>query len=442
MKSSPSLFFKTYFGLFHFIAEKRLAARDLSPTTIHIILTIVLTTCILMWAYVILAYTSLTSSTPFVVGAIASAAHLFSPLILRYSKSAATVGNILLFAGMVHQATFSYFTGGFLSPTLIWYGILPMLGGLIDGKRGLIIWGLSTLIIPLCYLSLELYGYSFPNEITTNGRLVSQMLIVFGWIFLSTTIISVFIYMKSTSEKLLAVQGKKIDDLVRVLFHDLANPLGRISIGLNITKKNDNPDQTQRGIDIASQATEAMIEITQNVRKMYAISKGKADMDLVPFSLVEGIQYVRKVCGEELEKKKIIIDFDQEKYRDIFVQVEPVSFKNQVLCNLISNAIKFSGEGKTITITAEVIQKKYIQICIADEGIGMPNSILTNLFDINSKTSRTGTRGETGTGFGMHIMKSFMEMYEGEVTVESIERTKDNPRSGTTFKLLLRGPCL
>jgi signal transduction histidine kinase len=438
MKSSPSLFFKTYYGLFNFIAEKRLAARDLSATTIHIILTIVLTTSILMWAYVILAYISLTSPNPFVVGAIASATHLFSPLILRYSKSAATVGNIILFSGMVHQATFSYYTGGFLSPTLIWYGILPMLGGLIDGKRGLIIWGLSTLIIPLCYLSLELYGYSFPNEITTNGRLVSQTLIVFGWIFLSTTIISVFIYMKSTSEKLLAVQGKKIDDLVRVLFHDLANPLGRISIGLNITKKNDNPDQTQRGIDIASQAAEAMIEITQNVRRMYAISKGKADMDLIPFSLVEGIKYVRKVCAEDLEKKKIIIDFDHERYLGLHVLVEPVSFKNQVLCNLISNAIKFSGEGKIITITASKPHKDYVEICITDEGIGMPPKLLSQLFDINSKTSRTGTRGETGTGFGMHIMKSFMEMYEGEVSVESLEKTEQNPKSGTTFKLLLK----
>ena len=442
MKSPPSIFFKTYFGLFNFIAAKRLAERDLSATTIHIILTIVFTTSILMWAYVILAYTSLSSPIPFVIGAMASVVHLFSPVILRYSKSVATLGNTLLFSGMVHQATFSYYTGGFFSLTLIWYGILPMLGGLIGGKRGLLIWGLSPLIIPLCYLTLELYGYNFPNEITANGRLISQMLIVFGWILLSTIIISVFMSMKNSSETLLASQGKKVDDLVRVLFHDLANPLGRISIGLNITKKNDNPDLTQRGIDIVSQATEAMIEITHNVRKLYAINKGKADMNLVLFPFAEGIQYVRKVCAEDLEKKKIILDFDQEKYKDLQVLVEPVSFKNQVLCNIISNAIKFSPEGKTITITAEEIQKEHIQISIADEGIGMPSQILTKLFDINSKTSRTGTQGETGTGFGMHIMKTFMEMYDGEVKVESFEKTQDNPKSGTTFKLLLKSTWL
>jgi signal transduction histidine kinase len=289
---------------------------------------------------------------------------------------------------------------------------------------------------------LELYGYNFPNEITANGRLISQMLIVFGWILLSTIIISVFISMKTSSETLLASQGKKVDDLVRVLFHDLATPLGRISIGLNITKKNDNPDLTQRGIDIVSQATEAMIEITHNVRKLYAINKGKADINLVLFPFAEGIQYVRKVCAEDLEKKKIILDFDQEKYQDLQVLVEPVSFKNQVLCNIISNAIKFSPEGKTITITAEEIQKEHIQISIADEGIGMPSQILKKLFDINSKTSRTGTQGETGTGFGMHIMKTFMEMYDGEVKVESVEKTQDNPKSGTTFKLLLKSTWL
>jgi signal transduction histidine kinase len=264
------------------------------------------------------------------------------------------------------------------------------------------------------------------------------MLLVFGWIFLSTSIISVFIYMKLKSEELVAAQGKKIDDLVRVLFHDLSNPLGRIAIGLNITKKNDNPDQTQRGIDIAAQATEAMIEITQNVRRMYAISKGKADMNLTSFSLVEGIKYVRKVCGDDLDRKKMTIEFDPDLYQDFNILVEPVSFKNQVLCNLISNAIKFSSEGKAIRISASRPHKEYIEIVISDEGIGMPPQILANLFDINSKTSRTGTLGETGTGFGLHIMKSFMEMYDGEVTVESVEGNLQNTKSGTTFKLLLK----
>ncbi len=62
-----------------------------------------------------------------------------------------------------------------------------------------------------------------------------------------------------------------------------------------------------------------------------------------------------------------------------------LSFKNQVLCNLISNAIKFSSEGKTIRISASRPHKEYIEIVISDEGIGMPPQILAHLFDINSK---------------------------------------------------------
>jgi signal transduction histidine kinase len=68
----------------------------------------------------------------------------------------------------------------------------------------------------------------------------------------------------------------------------------------------------------------------------------------------------------------------------------------------------------------------------------MPKVLQDQLFDINKKTSRTGTSGETGTGFGMHIMKSFVEMYGGEIFIESQER-KENQNSGTTIKLSLKG---
>jgi signal transduction histidine kinase len=436
-----SPFKQAYFKLYQFIAIKRLEAQDTRPAAIHTFLTIVLTTSLLMWSYSLVALTTINSYIPGIVGTLCSLIHLLSPLIFRVSKSTTWAGNVMLTAGMIHQGTFSYYTGGFAAHTLIWFGILPMLGGLINGRKGTTTWTIATTTMALLMLGLQIYGHVFPNIISENGRLLAQMLLVFGWIFLSSTIITVFIVMKDQSEQLLGLQSKKIDDLVRVLFHDLANPLGRISIGLNITKKYENPEQTQRGIDIASQATEAMIEITQNVRKMYAMSKGKADMDIQPFLLNEGIEYVRKVCHDEMEKKKITLHYDEKAFKNLNVMVEQVSFKNQVLCNIISNSIKFSSEGKSIYITAKPLNAEFVEIIIKDEGIGMPPSILENLFEINRKTTRAGTKGEMGTGFGMHIMKSFMEMYEGNVQVESQEGT-EGKSSGSLFKLRLKYNCI
>ena len=175
-----------------------------------------------------------------------------------------------------------------------------------------------------------------------------------------------------------------------------------------------------------------MVNITQNVRKVYAAKKAKAENELCLCSVAEAIDHVRGLYLLELTKKNLSIDFDSSNFHDSKVLVEPVSFKNQVLGNLISNAIKFSPPNSVITIEISADQKGYLCLGIADQGIGIPSTILKNLFDLNKKTTRPGTEGETGTGFGLHVVRSFVEMYQGQIFVESAENV------GTKIKLILK----
>lgn len=427
-KNSPVL--RWYLPLYRWVAASRLGQNDIDPRAIHTTLVVVLTTAILMWGYAFLAYYTIDSALPGLVGFTCSLIHLLSPLLYRYSNNAYLVGNVLLGAGMIHQGTFTYYTGGFMSNILIWYGILPLFGGIIGGRRGAITWFGFTLFISLTFFILHLNDYPFPHLISPLGEVWSQVMLVFGWIFLSSTVVIVYTGLREHTEKILHQQGQKIDDLFRVLFHDLANPLGRISIGLSIAQRNFPKDEPNRGLEIARLASDSMLEITQNIRKMYAVSKGKANVDLVKLPLNSAVDYITKIYAAELEKKKISIQYNFEKYSGINVLVEPVSFNNQVLGNVISNAIKFSPENSSITITAELTPEKLIKIEIRDNGIGIPPELINQLFDLNKKTTRQGTHGETGTGFGMHILKSFVEMYGGQVEIESTE--------GTTVRIFLR----
>ena len=86
---------------------------------------------------------------------------------------------------------------------------------------------------------------------------------------------------------------------------------------------------------------------------------------------------------------------------------ENTSLVNSVLNNLLTNAIKFSYPNSKIIITSES-KKKNIQVCVQDFGIGMPSVLLNNIFDVSKSTSRLGTNGENGTGFGMPLIKKFM----------------------------------
>lgn len=424
-----------YFHIFHFVAKNRLKRNDIHPREIHTQLVVVLTTGLLMWGYAFLAWFTINSPVPGLVGFAASAIHLASPLLFRFTRNSYIPLNVLLAAGALHQGTFAFYTGGFNSNILIWYGILPMLGGVCAGRKGAITWTLITVMVATVFFLLFLNGYEFPHLISTKGFVWAQSFLVFGWIFLSSSIVIVYAGLREHSEKLLQEQGQKIDDLFRVLFHDLANPLGRITIGLSIAKRQLEKGESNRGLEIASSAADSMMDITQNIRKMYAVRKGKANVDLSLTSLNSAVEYVQKIFTNELERKKLVLFYEYEKLAEVKVLVEPVSFKNQVLGNLVSNAIKFSPAGSTISISAQKGSNGTVIVTVKDQGIGIPETIKSQIFDINKKTSRPGTEGEQGSGFGMNIMKSFVDMYGGEIEIVSGEK----PGTGTIIKLFLKG---
>lgn len=436
LKSVKAL--RWYFRLYFYVAQERLKKNDIDSREIHTHLVVVLSTGVLMWAYAFVAFFCINSPIPGIIGFTCALTHLLSPLIFKITNRSIIATNVLLTAGIIHQATFAFFSGGFDSNIIIWFGILPMIGGVISGRKGGLTWLVLTLFVALIYFVLQLSGFEFPYLISKQGRVLSQALLVFGWIFLSSTIVIVYAELRRNTEDLLHQQSKKIDDLFRVLFHDLANPLGRIAIGLSIAKRNLPDGENNRGLEIAKLASDSMMEITQNIRKMYAVSKGKANVDLIHTHLNVAVSYIMKVYASELDKKKIKLTYHFEKNEGLQLLVEPVSFNNQVLGNIISNAIKFSPHNSEIIITAYPVTQDTFAVEIKDNGIGMPQILIGQLFDLNKKTSRPGTNGESGTGFGMHIMKSFVEMYGGELQIESMEAKADIP-SGTTIKIILKG---
>lgn len=440
MRLIDSPILKWYFHLFQFVAKTRIKENDIDLRDVHTTLVMVLSTGLFMWAYALLAYFTISSPVPGLVGIICATVHLLSPLLYRYFNRSYCVSNIGLFAGVIHQGTFTYYTGGFMSHVLIWYGIIPVLGGVISGKKGATTWLIITLFISTIFFILHMTGYQFPNLISKDGELWTHALLVFGWIILSSTIVIVYAGLRENTERILQQQGKKIDDLFRVLFHDLANPLGRISIGLTIAERTLPESQTNRGLEIAKTASESMLEITQNIRKMYAVSKGKANVDLSMTTLNSTMDYIKRVYSPELDKKNIQLHYDYNKNKDVRLLVEPVSFNNQVIGNIVSNAIKFSPANGEIHINTYSAENETVIVEIKDNGIGIPKSLVAQLFDISKKTTRPGTDGEPGTGFGMHIMKSFVEMYGGQVQIDSVESINGAP-SGTTVKLILKGKC-
>jgi two-component system sensor histidine kinase VicK len=115
----------------------------------------------------------------------------------------------------------------------------------------------------------------------------------------------------------------------------------------------------------------------------------------------------------------------------LFAPLHPEKF-GRVLDNLLSNALKFTPAGGTVTISGEELEGK-ARLRVRDTGIGIPGKLLGNLFDKFNPTRRAGLQGETTTGLGLFIAKQIVQLHGGDIWVESRER------EGTSFFIELPG---
>ncbi len=120
-----------------------------------------------------------------------------------------------------------------------------------------------------------------------------------------------------------------------------------------------------------------------------------------------------------------------------FVLADAKILANHVFNNLISNAIKFSYPDSSIVVTVHR-QGDRITIQVTDRGIGMPPELVASLFDLDAKTTRPGTDGEPGTGFGMRTVKSFMDLFGGQIEISSTPESLRPNDHGTTVGIRLR----
>ena len=114
--------------------------------------------------------------------------------------------------------------------------------------------------------------------------------------------------------------------------------------------------------------------------------------------------------------KNITLNFDASHSQGVVNVDEPKL--QQVISNVLSNALKFTSFGGRIDVTAKRTDG-HLSITIRDSGIGMDGEQIRDLFVKFSPSRRTGTEGEKGIGLGMTIIKQFVDLHQGSISVNS-----------------------
>ncbi len=224
-------------------------------------------------------------------------------------------------------------------------------------------------------------------------------------------------------------KNRTIGELLQIVTHDLSNPIGVILNDVRHLKDLSDPQQAKRVKRISDSANLAH-GLIDCVREWQRIESQGVKLEFS--NLLSEIQRSVAVLDPRLQSKEIKLEI--EIAPDLETMVEKRSFSLSVISNLLSNAIKFSHPGGKIQISAEV-HAGLLQLRISDQGVGIPPSDLTKLFDAGKSQSRIGTAGEQGTGFGLSIVKRLMDAYEGSVSVNSVAEIDSPDSHGTIITL-------
>ena len=231
---------------------------------------------------------------------------------------------------------------------------------------------------------------------------------------------------KAYNDKLNEFANKK-NSILNILSHDLAGPLGSIqNLSALITRKTkaiEDPEVKKWLSLIEEISKKSVLMIQEFVKKEFVESAGVA-----LFKKRVNLTQIFKSINEEYQQKKEELDqtfIFNTVNKPIFVEIDESKFF-QAINNLISNAIKFTPAGGTITLSLED-RKTTVHIVVADNGIGIPEKFHANLFDKFNNASRIGLKGEPSVGLGMSIIKTIIDWHDGKIWFESEEN------KGTTF---------
>ncbi|MDZ7764179.1 MAG: ATP-binding protein [Melioribacteraceae bacterium] len=235
---------------------------------------------------------------------------------------------------------------------------------------------------------------------------------------------------KKFSEELKELNTTK-DKFFSIIAHDLKNPFITI-LGFSdilLSDYNELQDEERKYyITEMDKSAKLSHNLLQNLLQWSRAQTGRIDYNPKKIDLAEIInenfQLVNNTAGEKGIRLKHHLD------KSLFVFADE-DMLNTVLRNLLTNAIKFSNQKSEIEVKAEAFDEDYIEVSVADSGVGMNNEILKNLFTLDTTNSKPGTSGETGTGLGLILCKEFVEKHGGKIRVDS------KPEEGSTFSFTL-----
>lgn len=215
--------------------------------------------------------------------------------------------------------------------------------------------------------------------------------------------------------------------------HEIRTPINGIAGMASLLSQNPSPEERETYLNAIRHSAENLKVIINDILDLAAIESGKLRFEKIGFNMMDLLPSLVSTFTYQAKEKKIDLSYEIDEKLNKILLGDPVRL-NQILINLISNAVKFTHAG-SIQIKCYPAKESrgvcWVKIEVRDTGIGIPQEKLNTIFESFSQADESVTRRYGGTGLGLTIVRQLVELQNGKIHVVSRENV------GSTFMVTI-----
>lgn len=324
------------------------------------------------------------------------------------------------------------FSGGIESGMPLWIVLGIIFSSLvITGKKAILIFIINI----TGFISVLIFSFIHPEFVHPMATMKDEIIDIGSTVIIVSLIMCVvliynnYAHQKQKKQIFEAMQAAKKatqakTDFLSHMSHDIRTPMNTIVGFTELAKKNiKNPVKLKDTLEKVSLSSTHLLNLLNEVLDMSKIESGKLSIAEENCSITEIIQNVCQIMQNECTVKNISLKTDLSMIDDDVISCDKLRV-NQILINIINNAIKYSKPNGNVYIsviqfTSDDISKNVYEFHIRDEGCGMSKEFMENLYTPFERDKLAEQKGISGSGLGLTITKSIIDMMNGKIEVES-----------------------
>ena len=221
-------------------------------------------------------------------------------------------------------------------------------------------------------------------------------------------------------ERLARMEAQRLnrlkDEFLATLAHELRNPLAPVRNAVAILRGKPSEGVSDRALQILDRQVTHLSRMIDDLTDVARIEHRKIELKLAATdarrSVMHALEISRSMFNDRNHKYKVELP-----EKDVFVKADPVRLE-QILCNLLNNAAKYSGDGSNITVSMAE-EDHFVRFSVKDDGLGIPQEMLSDIFNLFTQIKQPLDRSAGGLGIGLTLTKHLVELHEGTIEARS-----------------------